>query len=780
MMATPVYLVSALIGLGYYLNKDGRKERIQIKRKKVSKHHVPNNDEIYNSNNVSKARKQEQDRADDNWRKSKDPINTNIIPPLFNTRDSERPRKPKKLRKKRLGESTKALAVKLKKGAKISMKDEKLIQKERDLIPLAKVQDTQGWKPIIEQDDHYMSKRPGFFHNNMEPFFGGSIKQNMKADLHRTRLEHFTGAEPSYKHKKEVKRLFAPEKQNIHGQQAQADRQLERYYVSNKKPGEKPFEQIKVQPGVGLKPGQKAKHGFHDSYRPRYKTVDELRIKPKISYKGRIVKGLKSVKRGKQAKVLSRRPKRYSEQKQGGLVRQTMGGMSKPRKRERFTSKATARSQTSIEYSGNAKANVSKQQMASKRRISNKPSYKYPKGIVKGKDRSYIKGKTRTPAKAQFCIPVGNTKPQEERSYSYDPNDIARTTMKETIVGRNVTGGIGGQVNKLTAYDSEDIARTTGKQTLIDNDNLGIAAPGIDKFTVYDPNDLARTTIKETLVGKNITANYNGQVGKQTVYDPEDIARRTGKETLADKNVTGLYSGMGKHIVYDSEERAKETIREQTENTQRQSGNVEGRGRNVNPYIDKAKTTMRQTTQLGKKGGNIRGKGRNVNPYTDKAKTTIRQSTQVGKKGGNIRGKGRHVNPHTDRARRTIKESTMTKNYMGVTNGDAKQTSRQNMYNAEINALRELVLKNRNPTQSGPKNALGAVAINMESIAIPLNPKWVIGKNITNGCRRVPRATQIKQPYCNTGTSRINPKLLSAFKKNPYTQSLTSAPVLNV
>ena len=748
MMATPVYLVSALIGLGYYLNKDGRKERIQIKRKKVSKHHVPNNDEIYNSNNVPEARKQEQDRADDNWRKSKDPVNTNIIPPFFNARDSEGLRKPKKLRK-RLGESTRALAVKLKKGAKISMKDDKLIQKEKDLIPLAKVQDTQGWKPIIEQDDHYMSKRPGFFHNNMEPFFGGSIKQNMKADLHRTRLEHFTGAEPSYKHKKEVKRLFAPEKQNIYGQQAQADRQLERYYVSDKKPGEKPFEQIKVQPGIGLKPGQKAKHGFHDSYRPRYKTVDELRIKPKISYKGRIVKGLKFAERGKQAKVLSRRPKRYSEQKHGGLVRQTMGGMSKPQKRERFTTKATARSQTSIEYSGNAKANVSKQQMASKRRISNKPSYKYPKGIVKGKDRSYIKGKTRTPAKAQFCIPVGNTKPQEERSYTYDPNDIARTTIKETIVGRNVTGGIGGQVNKLTAYDSEDIAKTTGKQTLIDNDKLGIVAPGIDKFTVYDPNDLARTTVKETLVGKNITANYNGQVGKQTVYDPEDIARRTGKETLADKNVTGLYSGMGKHIVYDSEERAKETIREQTENTQRQSGNVEGRGRNVNPYSDKAKTTMKQTTQVGKKGGNVRGKGRNVNPYTDPA-------------------------------RRTIKETTMTKNYMGVTNGDAKQTSRQNMYNAEINALKELVLKNRNPTQSGPKNALGAVAINMESIAIPLNPKWVIGKNITNGCRRVPIATQIKQPYCNTGTSRMNPKLLSAFNKNPYTQSLSSAPVLNV
>ena len=51
-MATPVYLISGLVGLGWYLNKDGRKERVKISRKKVSKHHVPNQDEIYNSNNV--------------------------------------------------------------------------------------------------------------------------------------------------------------------------------------------------------------------------------------------------------------------------------------------------------------------------------------------------------------------------------------------------------------------------------------------------------------------------------------------------------------------------------------------------------------------------------------------------------------------------------------------------------------------------------------------------------------------------------------------------------
>ena len=50
-----------------------------------------------------------------------------------------------------------------------------------------------------------------------------------------TKLELFTGTEPTYPHKKEVKRLFKPVKQNIYGTQLQDDRELDRYYISNKK-----------------------------------------------------------------------------------------------------------------------------------------------------------------------------------------------------------------------------------------------------------------------------------------------------------------------------------------------------------------------------------------------------------------------------------------------------------------------------------------------------------------------------------------------------------------
>ena len=778
-MATPVYLISGLVGLGWYLNKDGRKERVKISRRQVSKHHQPNQQEIYNSNTVKKARAIEQRKADENWELSKDPINTNIIPISFNKRHTKligtKKGQHKQIPKAAITKASKA------KGTPVSNEIQKLLLKERDIVPLAKVSDVQGWKQLVNKEDKYTQKRPGFFHNNMEPFFGGSIKQNMREDIHRTKLEHFTGTQPSYKHKKETKRMFKPVKQNIYGQPVSKDRQLNRLHVSNKKPNQLPFEQVKVQSGIETKVGGKAKHGFHDDFRPKYKTVDELRINPKISYKGRIVKGLKNAKRGKRPNVVKRNPERFAVNEHGDLVKQTFGGMSKARKRERFALRSTARAGTSKEYAGNAKAPVSAQPKAGLQRVSKKPSYKYPENHPKGANKSYNKGKVRTPAKAQFCIPMGNAKPQENETYTYNPNDIARTTIKETTISNNVTGGIGGQVNKPTVYDPNNIPGPTQREGLHGKNITGIAAGQIKKATVYDPNDLARNTIKETLVGKNVTGGMGGQINKPTVYDPNDIARRTGKETLADKNRTGLISaGQLKHIAYDPEERAKETIREQTENSQRQSGNVQGKGRNVNPYVDQARATIRQQTGKTKRTkAGVGGNSRNINAYTDKARTTIKQQTQKYKRNkGGISGNNRRVNPYTDKARATIRQQTgKTKRSEGGVSGNNQQTSRVNMYNAEINAMKECTLKGRKPTLSGPKNSLGAVAINMETRNTPLNPKWVIKKSTTRGCRNVPLQTAIKNQYCPS--NRNSPDLLSAFKKNPYTQDLNSAPSLN-
>ena len=122
----------------------------------------------------------------------------------------------------------------------------------------------------------------------------------------------------------------------------------------------------------------------------------------------------------------------------------------------------------------------------------------------------------------------------------YDPNDVLRTTIKETTIDNDWLGTAvpASAQPKLTVYDPNDVARTTIKETTVDNDWMGMAAPASEqpKMTVYDPNDVARTTIKETTIDNDWMgmAAPGDQAQKLTVYDPDDIARVTGRNTLED------------------------------------------------------------------------------------------------------------------------------------------------------------------------------------------------------------------------------------------------------
>ena len=111
----------------------------------------------------------------------------------------------------------------------------------------------------------------------------------------------------------------------------------------------------------------------------------------------------------------------------------------------------------------------------------------------------------------------------------YDPNDVARTTIKETTEDNNHNGNMNSTVKHLTIYDPNDIARTTIKETTEVNKNE-TQIKGATKLTVYDPNDVARTTIKETTIHNN----HNGHIGidhKKTSDYNYASAKATMKET---------------------------------------------------------------------------------------------------------------------------------------------------------------------------------------------------------------------------------------------------------
>ena len=114
-------------------------------------------------------------------------------------------------------------------------------------------------------------------------------------------------------------------------------------------------------------------------------------------------------------------------------------------------------------------------------------------------------------------------------SVAYDPNDIARNTIKETTEhNQHITNA--GQNNGSIAYDPNDIARSTIKE--LTDHNQHILGPGHNRANIaYDPNDIARSTIKELTDHNQHVLGPNRDRGNVT-YDPEQWKlRQTNRQT---------------------------------------------------------------------------------------------------------------------------------------------------------------------------------------------------------------------------------------------------------
>ncbi len=154
-----------------------------------------------------------------------------------------------------------------------------------------------------------------------------------------------------------------------------------------------------------------------------------------------------------------------------------------------------------------------------------------------------------------------------EAATVYDPNDVPRTTIKETTIDNGWLGQYApvSEQPKLQVYDPADVARTTIKEQTEDRKWIGQIALAAQqpKLTVYDPNDVARTTIKEQTIDNDwLGGAAPREAQKLTVYDPDDIARVTGRNTLDDWD---YYRNMGK----GENEKAFLPLQDKAKNTQK-------------------------------------------------------------------------------------------------------------------------------------------------------------------------------------------------------------------
>jgi len=91
-----------------------------------------------------------------------------------------------------------------------------------------------------------------FTHNNMTPFFGGSIKQNVDDFANKEMFENYTGTNTLYQKKSEIAPMFKPKTNvsNPYGIQSLDGFMNDRYIVGNKRNNIAPLEQIRVGPGL--------------------------------------------------------------------------------------------------------------------------------------------------------------------------------------------------------------------------------------------------------------------------------------------------------------------------------------------------------------------------------------------------------------------------------------------------------------------------------------------------------------------------------------------------
>jgi hypothetical protein len=381
-------------------------------------------------------------------------------------------------------------------------------------------------------------KTSDFSHNNMVPFFGGRVRQNVAPQTNSGILDSFTGSGVTQIAKKEVETMFDTAQApygNPFGLESSSDFVQSRINDPRSRAGERPFEPVRVGPGVNEGFAATGKGGFQQFEVNQYmmdnvRRTDDLRTadNPKQTYKQPVVPGQHFIGGAAEdaGEVRKYRPDTFFVDEAGERLFVTTGDQIKGATRPVQVMKQQTRPETSSEFIGPANS----QEFG----------------------ESYVAGSYRTPMAQQYggagyrnadmtSYTSANTDAAENdygrSGYEVRPNE--RQATSERVVGLNLVPAEAGSVPVHYTDDN----RPTRRQEIVGNiRQTGTAvgyAQGAPAITVWDPNDIARTTVKEG----TINWNWMGQAApgadgptRLKTYDPDDIARPTQKAQISAKS----------------------------------------------------------------------------------------------------------------------------------------------------------------------------------------------------------------------------------------------------
>jgi len=487
-----LYASAALSGVGYALSQ----QRDTMKRSFNEKPHPneqPSMQNVYTSDYYNTTREDEMSRGTNLWNQSQDPLTSGVVP---------RP-------------AYASMFMPLNSGGNAANRDGAIrgASGGGSGSSGAKIQSLSG---------NTMS-REEFTHANMQPFFSGSVTQNVDLDANSSKLENFTGRGGNYMKKQEVECFFEPTGglTNVCGfMENKSDFYLNRTEAPKSRNNTFPIDQVRVGKGLGQGYTDTPTGGFQQSETldfVRPKTVDELRVatNPKITYNvPKPATKVGTFQRGIIPAVAKNRPDICYEQTEDQLFR-TTGAYTRETSRSEQNIKATARVDSHTEYSGAAQGSETRPGQGAKDDYGKKGIEVYNTSRELTGSHAILTNLTST-VKAiisplldvfrnntkEYTIDAarefGNMHAQiPEKATTYDPvNHIMKTTIKETTIHdttiNNLTGKTRGPMAAL------DESKKTHRQTLPVEDVVRNVAAHKYTVTVYNVDEVARTTVRQT------------------------------------------------------------------------------------------------------------------------------------------------------------------------------------------------------------------------------------------------------------------------------------------
>ena len=635
---------------------------------------------------------------------------------------------------------------------------------------------------------------------NMFPFLRGSVKQNTRDTANIGIMEAFgTKNDVMFRKQEIVGGMFVPEPnikpytlENIHDLTNRIAKPISKKNVL-------PFQQERVGRGIDSGYCSQPSGGFQqpdliDKIMPNLQNiydVDKLRVanNPKFGgIEGRVIDGQKGTTSAYPGKMVKRHVDTAFEMKPERLL-VTTGAHLKEKQKDVVIPKDTSRIVSSSVY-GNAFAKEGDKQRGEVK-LSNRQNLAsfQPANIIGKRDNTdygkasvqiYTNGRDVTTTQTykgnvqslikSIISPIQDVLNITKKEFFldptrefgqlnvqippkitvHDPNDVARTTIKETTIHDSESLNFKGST-KLTVYDPSDIARTTARQTMLqDSANMNMAAH-VYKTNVFDPNDVARTTVKETLLQDTDVANMRKIEERGKVYVPDDKTRSTLRQTmdLPDNNVNLASVQIHKGSVYDPNDVARVTVKETTFNEDHRgiaSGVVNAQN---SAYVD----------------ANIMVKGTQQASYND---IDYYGGAQIGTGGEGYKEAYFEVKD-------TMKQDP--EEYFGIASDQTVVASRlQDDANAQtFKGNKEIV--ERAPTNEGIKLNTDSYQFGHTDIKrMQLQTDFSLGirpNAVASDVRNDINLTKVKQ-YQQHEDTRLDMEILEPFKKNPFTQSLHS------